>query len=114
MLRYETIGTSTILVDLHNGYSIMAIANWNYNDKDYYTTFYISRNDTYMFDLVQELENTKFSSDIKTIKIDITKYITEKLNSGFFDYYIKRYEYQQKCFERGNEMFEQERIKNDK
>lgn len=29
--------------------------------------------------------------------------------NGFFEEYIQRYEYEQRCFERGNELFERER-----
>ena len=30
--------------------------------------------------------------------------------SGLFDYYISRYEYELKCFDRGNDLFERERL----
>ena len=30
--------------------------------------------------------------------------------SGYFDYFVERYEYELKCFERGNELFEMERL----
>lgn len=110
MLRYKTIGNTTILVDLHNGYTVMGIANWNRNEELYYVTLYLTRNDTYMFDLIQQAENVKIKSDIKSIKFDITKYITNKITEGFFKYYIDRYEYQQECFRRGNEIFEKERL----
>ena len=42
----------------------------------------------------------------------MANYITEQFNNGFFNYYIERYDYQQKCFEKGNEFYEDERIGN--
>lgn len=37
--------------------------------------------------------------------------VTNKKNGEkYFDYFVKRYEYELKCFERGNELFEQERL----
>lgn len=36
--------------------------------------------------------------------------VTYENGEKFFDPFIKRYEYELKCFERGNELFEQERL----
>ncbi len=110
MLRYKNFATTTISVDLMNDYSVIAMANWNNATKKYNVTFYIKRNDIDMLDLIERVENLEFDSDIKSIKSDISTYITTLLTEGFFDYYIKRYEYEQKCFDKGNELFEQERL----
>lgn len=110
MLKFEKIGHNAILVDLHNDYSVMAIAKWIKDKKVYNAKFYISRNDVESFDLVNEMENVEFDSDMKKISYDLSEYITRQFNMGNFVKAINRYDYQQKCFERGNEMFERERV----
>lgn len=112
MLRYENIATVTISVDLKNDYNIIAMANWNKDKSNYNVTLYIKRNDIDILDLIEKQENVEFDSDTKSIRTDIAKYITTLLTEGFFTYYINRYEYEQKCFDKGNELFEKERTEN--
>lgn len=111
MLKYTNITTVGISVDLHNNYSILAFANWNKENNDYTATFYIKRNDINLLELIEKLENVSFqNSESKSIRTDIANYITTLLSYGFFDYYINRYEYEQKCFDKGNDIFEMERL----
>lgn len=111
MLKYKNIATVGISVDLHNNYSILAFANWNKENNNYEATFYIKRNDIDLLELIEKLENVSFqNSDSKTIRTNIANYITTLLSDGFFDYYINRYEYEQKCFDKGNDIFEMERL----
>lgn len=37
--------------------------------------------------------------------------VADENGKKYFDPYVERYEYELKCFERGNELFEQERLK---
>lgn len=105
MLRYEILGNTTIKVDLHNRFSVVAIANWNHDTEKYTASFYLQRNDVNVLDLMEDLENTEFAeSDMKSIKIDLTKFIDEKLSEGSFDYYMKRYSYMLSCFDKGSEI----------
>ncbi|WP_299053906.1 hypothetical protein [uncultured Eubacterium sp.] len=108
MLRYEIIGNIALNIDLHNGYSVMAIAKWDRDTEKYITTLYLKNNKFNInhFDLIEDFENFELDSDIKTIKTDITAIVTELLSDGFFTKYIKRYEYEQKCFEIGNDSIE--------
>ena len=108
MLRYEIIGNIALNIDLHNGYSVMAIAKWDRDTEKYITTLYLKNNKFNInhFDLIEDFENFELDSDIKTIKTDITAIVTELLSDGFFNKYIKRYEYEQKCFEIGNDSIE--------
>ena len=112
MLRYENIVTTVISVDLQNNYKVIAMANWNSEIKKYFVTLYIKRRDIDMLDLIEEQENVKFDSDMKSIRTDIAKSITTLLTDGFFAKYIERYEYEMNCFDRGNELFENERFAN--
>lgn len=108
MLRYEIIGNIALNIDLHNGYSVMAIAKWDRDTEKYITTLYLKNNKFNInhFDLIEDFENFELDSDIKTVKTDITAIVTELLSDGFFNKYIKRYEYEQKCFEIGNDSIE--------
>lgn len=104
MLRYEN-GGNTIFVKLpHTDYTVMMMANWVDADKEYSCKTYISRNDTENFSVVEE--NIKISSDIKTIKIKMASYITDRFNKGNYNRFIEIYEYENKCFEIGNDIME--------
>lgn len=94
MLRYENIANMTLLVNLHNNYSIVAMVKSNYKEEvdSYNVTFYIKRNDIDILDLIEKQENVNFESNAKTIRVDVTKHITALLSDGFFDYYIERYQ----------------------
>ena len=108
MLRYRNEGT-TISVNLpRTDYTVYMMANYNKDTDTYYTKLYIMRNDVEDLNLIDD--EFKFKSNFATLKLDMTNYITEQFNKGFFDYYIEKYDYQQKCFEKGNDFYEDERI----
>lgn len=50
-MKYEIIGDTSIIIDLHNGYSILAMSRWNKEERLYNTTLYIKKNDIDRFDL---------------------------------------------------------------
>lgn len=62
----------------------------------------------------QEIDTQYISGTKDTIEENIIRIIEQAYLSGFFDNYIKRYEYTLKCFEKGNEIYEQERLENKK
>ena len=106
MLRYKTLGNSVISVNLNNGYSIVAISIWDRVENVYRTTLYL-KGDTYdTLDLIEEKEGIVVKADMKTVKSELTKIITNLLTDGFFKHYIERYDYMMKCFDKGNEFFE--------
>ena len=98
MLRYETTGHIVLNVDLHNGYTTVAIARWNRETGTYKVTLYLKENTTEILDMIEKAENFEFNSDVKSIKVDIANYVTTLLSEGFFKYYIQRYKYLLKCF----------------
>ena len=99
MLRYRNEGT-TISVNLpRTDYTVYMMANYNKETDAYHTKLYIMRNDVEDLNLIDD--EFKFKSNFATLKLDMTNYITEQFNKGYFKYYIDRYEYQQKCFEIG-------------
>lgn len=55
--------------------------------------------------------DTQYISGTKeTIIENICRVVHQACMSGYFDYFVERYEYELKCFERGNELFEMERL----
>lgn len=46
----------------------------------------------------------------ETIYENICRVVHQACISGYFDHFVERYEYELACFERGNEIFEKERL----
>lgn len=109
-LTYTKIGNDTIAIDLHNGYTIIAMKLFNHKTKKYKVTFYIKDNTVDILDLIEKQEKVEFDANYKTINSAILKYVATLLSEGFFDYYIQRYDYMMKCFDRGHELYEKERL----
>ena len=56
----------------------------------------------------QEIDTQYITSEKKDIKKNICRIVEQAYSCGFFDDYIRRFEYTYNCFNRGNEMIEQE------
>lgn len=110
MLRYKNLGTSIISVDLQNGYSVVSIASWNKEIRKYEVTLYLKDNSIRSLHLIDDAEKVEMESDRKSINTTMANYITDLLTDGFFKSCIDRYKYWEDCFNRGNELFEQERL----
>lgn len=111
MLRFRSLNRDTIEIDLRNNYKVIALSCWDRNEEKYIIRLMLHEKTIDMWSLVEKAENLEFKdSDFKTIKVDIANKVEEMLKDGFFDYYIKRYQYEQKCFDKGNEFFEKERL----
>lgn len=108
MLRYKNLGNS-IVIDLHNGYSIVAMTLWNYDASYYEVSLYIKDNAIETLCLMEKYEKIKFTSDQRNIKSDIASYVSIFLHEGKFQEYIDDYIYQMDCFDRGNGLYEDER-----
>ena len=108
MLRFENEGIAISVKLPRTDYTVHMMAAYDKDNQIYNTKTYIERNDVNDLSLIND--KNKIESDSKNIKCDMANYITEKFNNGFFNYYIDRYEYQQKCFEKGNDFYEDERI----
>lgn len=111
-LTYEKYkGNEEILIiDLGNDYIIMAIKSFNKENHDYSVDFYIREKNTYQWDIIEKMESKEFKCGRKIINSLILKEVAKAFESGFFDYYIERYEYQQKCFNIGNSQLEHKRM----
>lgn len=113
MFRYEFIGSNVISINLKNGHSVSAVTKWDREENTYRMTLYL-KGDTYdVLDLIEEKENIVIHTDKKTLFSDVIKIVTGYYLEGFFDNYIRRYDYMMKCFDKGNEFFESTGDKDD-
>ena len=111
-LKYEKFNNSNevITIDLHNGYTVIAITGFDTENEVYATTLFLKDNTIDTWKLIEKAENLEFHANQNTINSAILKKVSEFLKEGFFDYYIERYEYELKCFDIGNEIDEKERL----
>ena len=111
-LKYEKFNNSNdvISIDLHNGYTVIAITGFNIEIKTYTTTLFLKENTIDTWKLIENAENLEFHVNHNTINSAILKQVSTFLQEGFFDYYIQRYEYEMKCFDKGNSIYEKERL----
>lgn len=92
-----------ITIDLHNGYTTIAIISKDENDA-YDIQLMLKENTVDKWDLIEKAEHIKFRTAKNTIYSAILKTVSIYLENGFFDYYINRYEYELECFAIGDEL----------
>ena len=111
-LEYKNYrGCKDILtIDLHNDYSVIAIKSWVSNEHKYVIQLMLKEKTVDKWDLIEKAKSLEFNVGHKIINSAILKHVANLLSDGFFDYYIDRYEYELKCFDIGNEIFENERL----
>lgn len=96
----------------HTGYSVECTYRYHPQKDKYLISIWLKRNDIdSKFKIEsQEVDTQYITSNKYTVNRDICTLVEHASLIGFFEEYIQRYEYEQKCFERGNELFEQERL----
>ena len=111
-LKYEKFNNSNevIMIDLHNGYSVIAVTGFDIENGVYATTLFLKDNTIDTWKLIENAENLEFHANHNTINSAILKQVSTFLQEGFFNYYIQRYEYEMKCFDKGNSIYEKERL----
>lgn len=98
-------GCNDILeIDLHNGYLIIAIKGWDKESHCYNVELRLKEKTIEKWDLIEEASDIEFKTTQKNINSAILCQVAKYLENGFFDYYIKRYEYEGQCFDVGNEV----------
>lgn len=112
-LTYTKLSGSDLAINLNNGFTVIAMKLFDFEKKKYKVTFYIKENSIDTIELMERQENIEFIADKKTINSIILKHVGILLQEGFFDYYMERYDYMIKCFEKGNALFEKERLNSD-
>lgn len=103
-LTYEKIADITLEIDLHNGYKIIASAKYNSETKKYVAKFYIKHDLVDDLMAMEEFEDIEFNGNKKFIGSNILKYVSKHFERGDFDRYIALCEYEEKCFEKGDEI----------
>ena len=111
-LKYEKFNNSNevITINLHNGYSVIAVTGFDTENGVYATTLFLKDNTIDTWKLIENAENLEFHVNHNTINSAILKQVSTFLKEGFFNYYIQRYEYEMKCFDKGNSIYEKERL----
>ena len=106
-MRYINIGDLVIRIDLQEvNYEVIAMAKWDKDIRKYIASLYIKRYDIEQFDLMKEYEIITFAAGRRNIKPTITHFVENEYRKGKLQYYIDRYEYYLKCFDKGNDYFE--------
>lgn len=93
-----------ITINLHNKYTIIAIIAWKNDSHIYDVQLMLKENTIDKWDLIEDVEHLIFKTDYKHIHSAILKQVSVYLENGFFDKYIERFEYEQACFEKGDEL----------
>lgn len=109
-LRWYKINDSTIGIDLHNGYTVVAMSRWEPKIQGYITTLYLKDNTIDTLQLILDAEDLEFHANYKTINSAILKYVGTCLEEGFFEPYIENYAFEQKCINSGYDLVEKERM----
>lgn len=116
MLRYKN-KEYTIEINLpkecgHEGYSVECRYMYEKATGKYLLSMWLKRNDIddkFKIDS-QEIDTQYIPCTKENIRQNINRIVEQTSLSGFFDYYIERYEYTCKCFELGNALFEFETL----
>ena len=113
MNRYTTIGNSIISVNLENNYQIIAIIKKTHEENQFLISLYLKHNDVDILDAMDRHMDILLFGSYKNIKNLTVKYIHDcLLQKRPYDitYYITRYEYYTKCFNKGLDILENQEI----
>lgn len=116
MLRYKNKGY-TIEINLpeecgYKDYSVECTYQFDKEKEKYLLSMWLKRNDIddkFKIDS-QEIDTQYISGTKENIRQNIRMIVEQASLSGFFNYYIEKYEYTCKCFELGNALFELETL----
>lgn len=103
-LKYEKWNgcDNVIIIDLHNGYSIIAI--WSQDENEFPVTLHIKENSIDRWDLI--VDDWQFTATRGTINAAILKTVADSLENGFLKLFVERYKYYMKCENIGSEIME--------
>lgn len=115
-LKYEKWNgcNNVIIIDLHNGYSVIAIWNKQQQDEEtmsqdeFSVTLHLKENTIDKWDLI--VDDWSFVATYKTINAAILKSVANVLADDFFKPFIDRFEYDLKCSELGCNLLDEERL----
>lgn len=111
LIYKEYRGCENIIeIDLHNGYSVIAIKIWNHEKKNYTVELRLTANAIPKWDLMDDYQSLEFNTNYKYINSAILKEVSNIFENGGFEKEISRMNYETKCFERGNDLYEDEGV----
>ena len=104
---------TTLTIDLpeecgHAGYSVDCSYSFDKDQEQYLLSMELFRND---ISDKQTIDGQYINGDEVTIESNIRRIVEYASMSGYFDEYIEKYEYTYKCFDKGNDFFEKESLK---
>lgn len=119
MLKYENKG-HVIEIKLpkgcgYVGYSVECRYQFDKKKGKYQLSMWLKRDDIGdRFKIESQHIDTQYISGTReNIRQNICLVVEQACKSGFFEKYIKAYQYTYECFDRGDELFEKERMHND-
>ena len=113
-MRYENNGYS-IEINLpkkYSGYSVECQYQFDKEKEKYILSMWLKRNDIgnrFRIDS-QKIDTQYISGTRETIRLNICRIVEQACTCNFFDQYIEELEYLYKCFDKGNEVLEKERL----
>lgn len=118
MLNYKNNGY-TINIKLpeecgHTGYSIECTYKYDKKEEKYLLSMWLvkerfTKGERFKIDS-QEVDTQYISSSKNDIKQNICRIVEWASLSGFFDYYIEKYEYTHKCFDIGDNLLSKDEV----
>lgn len=97
----------------YKGYSVKCTYKYSKEKGKYSLSMWLNRDDIdddFKIDS-QEIDTQYISGNRETIEGNICRIVGQAIESGYFDYYVKRFNYTYDCFGRGNELYEQENLR---
>lgn len=113
-MRYENNGYSIEikLTGKYCGYSVECQYQFDKEKEKYILSMWLKRNDIgnrFRIDS-QKIDTQYISGTRETIRLNICRIVEQACTCNFFDQYIEELEYLYKCFDKGNEVLEKERL----
>lgn len=108
--KYMDDNKNILVIDLHNRYSVITLITYHGTSNYYDVQLMLKENTIDRWELIENAEHLIFRVNESKIYSAILKKVAILLEEGFFNYYIDRYEYDIACSNRGNELYERERI----
>lgn len=98
-LTYQRVNNSdnVIAIDLHNGFSVVAITGWQPDSQEYVTSLYITDDFMNELSVIDEAGYVSFRATRKQINSAILRYVSKCNEEGMFDFYIRRYQLMDAC-----------------
>ena len=107
-LRYEKINNSNdaISIDLHNGYTVVAITGENRETNSFISTLYLKENSIETLRLIGVADKLVFEKTKDNKNIYILNTVSNLFKNGDLQYYIDQYELEENLISGGIRILE--------